>query len=62
MDFNTLSLADLRVLAKEKGLKSISALKKSELIQKLEELEKNQEQANMYGIMEMYMKANLVMI
>lgn len=39
MDFNTMSLADLRLLAKEKGLKGITALKKSELIEKLQTLE-----------------------
>ena len=40
MDFSGLSLADLRVIAKEKGLKGISALKKSELIATLEAVEK----------------------
>ena len=48
MDFSGLSLADLRVIAKEKGLKGISALKKSELIATLEavEKEKNLEEKN----------------
>ena len=46
MDFNGLSLADLRVIAKEKGLKGISVLKKGELIAKLEELEKESSQDN----------------
>lgn len=44
MDYNTLSLADLRIMAKEKGLKSITVLKKSELISRLEELDQAQEQ------------------
>lgn len=39
MDLNSQSLADLRVLAKEKGLKGITALKKQELIKRLESLE-----------------------
>lgn len=39
MDLNSQSLADLRLLAKEKGLKGISALKKTELIEKLRQLE-----------------------
>lgn len=39
MDLHSQSLADLRVLAKEKGLKGITALKKQELIDKLESLE-----------------------
>ncbi|MDO4555912.1 MAG: transcription termination factor Rho [Lachnospiraceae bacterium] len=44
MDFSGLSLADLRIIAKEKGLKGISALKKSDLIAKLEAVEKETEQ------------------
>ena len=43
MDFKGFSLADLRVIAKEKGLKGISALKKSELIARLEAVEKEEE-------------------
>lgn len=39
MDLNTLSLVDLRLIAKEKGLKSVTTLKKSELIEKLQALE-----------------------
>lgn len=39
MDLNSQSLADLRILAKEKGLKGITALKKQELIEKLQSLE-----------------------
>lgn len=43
MDLNSQSLVDLRILAKEKGLKGISSLKKSELIEQLLLLEKNTE-------------------
>lgn len=39
MDLNSQSLADLRLLAKEKGLKGITTLKKKELIEKLQALE-----------------------
>ena len=46
MDFNTMSLADLRLLAKEKGLKGITALKKSELIEKLQALEEKTSDEN----------------
>ena len=43
MDFKGFSLADLRVIAKEKGLKGISALKKSELIARLEAVEEEKQ-------------------
>ena len=39
MDYNSQSLADLRLIAKEKGLKGISTYKKSELIEQLIKLE-----------------------
>lgn len=50
MNFTECSLADLRVIAKEKGLKGISALKKSELIEKLEaeEGEQNRKKEGIY--------------
>lgn len=41
MDYNSMSLSELRNLAKERGLKSISALRKAELIERLELSEEN---------------------
>ena len=41
MDYNSQSLADLRLIAKEKGLKGISTFKKSELIEELIKLDSN---------------------
>ena len=42
MDYNSQSLADLRLIAKEKGLKGISTYKKGELIEQLLSLENTQ--------------------
>ena len=39
MDYNTMTLSDLKTLAKERGLKKTSTLKKGELILRLEESE-----------------------
>jgi transcription termination factor Rho len=50
MNFKELSLADLRVIAKEKGLKGISALKKGELIERLENAEREQTQAGQSSV------------
>ena len=44
-DFSTKSLVELKDLAKQKGLKGVSALRKPELIKRLQELEKPADQA-----------------
>ena len=38
MDFTTMTLVELREVARSKGLKSVSAMKKADLISKLQEL------------------------
>ena len=38
MDFSTMTLVELREVARSKGLKSVSAMKKADLISKLQEL------------------------
>lgn len=40
MEFRKMSLAELREYAKEKGIRNISALKKAELAELLENMEK----------------------
>lgn len=47
--YDSMTLANLRELAKEKGLKNIAAYKKSELIQALMKLESEDEQQNSEG-------------
>ncbi len=48
MDYNSQSLADLRLIAKEKGLKGISTFKKNELIEQLLKLDCNSDAEHIF--------------
>ena len=45
MDYKNMTLLQLRAMAKERGLRGISTLKKEQLIERLQESEKAPEQA-----------------
>src|SRR5690348_17199363 len=51
-DYEALSLAELKVIAKDKGIKNISVLRKKELVEQLQNLEKEAEKKEEVPAME----------